>query len=302
MIFLSLQVNSLYPVTWVSATPGYGEALQWVKSHGDRTSRLLDTSIGDLEAYALSGHPAFDSHNEESPPSVAIYRNVLDSVDSEASDGSGLAPATRDGLYLLDVGYVVSRSSLPTDDSWAEAFRSEPFGVWQVAEHSPVVAASHTASVAPDGDPSIGDLIKAMQIDRQTKTAALIPVSSSLEVGKPPGGGVGPLHLTVEGYQVGLTTMSLEYRVSQPAVLQLSYSAYPYLELYLDGVRTSYFNTAFDLIGLITPAGEHRIELRPVLSPMRKISYGLDVLGLCGIALLFLLRQRSTSKGWGRMV
>ncbi len=298
MIFFSLQVNSLYPASWVSATPGYGEALQWIKEHGDRVSRLLDTSIGDLEAFALSGQPAFDSHNEESPPSTALYREILDSVDSKR-DGDSLSPAARDGMYLLDVGYVVSRGGLPPDSVWMATFRSEPFGVWQVYKHSPVVAAPQAAPIGLDSQSSISDLIEAMKIDRQANTAAFIPVANSTEVGRPPGGDAGPLRLTVEDYQVGLTHMSLTYNVSQPAVLQLSYSAYPTLELYLDGARSDYFNTAFNLIGLITPAGEHRIELRPVLSPLRLFSYGADIVGLTAIALLFTRWRSGLSRKSG---
>jgi hypothetical protein len=197
---------------------------------------------------------------------------------------------TRDGLYLLDVGYVAAPGALPPDESWSPKFQSDPFQVWQVRYHSPIVAAPRSAVV---DSTAFSGRVRAMRLNRPADSAALIPVAEAANVNEPViGADQSAVQLKVRDYQVELTRVRIDYEVSQPAVLQLSYSVYPYLQLYLDGRQTEYFATAFSLIGLVTPAGEHQIELRPVLSPLRRVSFVLDVAGLLGIALV---------AGWGRI-
>jgi hypothetical protein len=289
MLFWSLQVNSLYPETWVGARAGYAETLEWVRQTGDRTSRLLNTSVGDLEATALSDQPAFNSHNEESLPSKRLFWETIDLMDDDAADDE-LSARTRDGLYLLDVGYIVTELGLPPDPAWQAGLSSPPFSAWQVAEHSPAIA----APVLAQHETSFSlKQIEDMHIDRENNSAAFLPVQTM-----PAAAGEvalaasrAPLQLTVIGYRVNLTSVVLDYEVSDAAFLQLAYSAYPYLEATLDGKSHEYFRTGFDFVGLATPAGSHRVELRPVLSPLRQAANALDVIGLLLIGVLASWRR-----------
>ncbi|MBI3362675.1 MAG: hypothetical protein HY023_16360 [Chloroflexi bacterium] len=286
MIFLSLQVNSLYPETWVGVEPGRKEYLDWLRANGDRTSRVLADPLGDLEVPALSGQPSFASHNEETPPSAGLYFEVSEAVRDDAK-AHKLRPATRDLLYLLDVEYVALREPAPPDSGWLSGYDGEPYKIWRIAEHSPAVAARSLKPSADAADTSA--LIRNMHLNRPAKTAATIPVKASTAVPESESTGEQdptPLGFIIKQYQVRLTSVTLDYQISAPAYLQLGYSAYPYLDVYLDGRPHESFSTALNLIGLATPAGEHRIELRPRLSPLRVIAYRLDVIGLVAIVVI----------------
>jgi hypothetical protein len=133
-----------------------------------------------------------------------------------------------------------------------------------------------------------------MKIKPDANTAESIPVLAETDAGAPGAvaPGEGPLTSKVTKYRVDLAYVRLDYEISGPAYVQLSYSAYPYLTVYLDGQPTPYFSTALHLIGLATPAGAHRIELRPFLSPVRVAAFAVDVAGGLAIALLAVYAGR----------
>ena len=84
----------------------------------------------------------------------------------------------------------------------------------------------------------------------------------------------------------------MEYELSSPGYLQLSYSYYPYLRVLIDGNEIETFPTAFGLIGLQSYAGVHTLEIIPYLSPLRRVVLAISVLGLLTLALLWLLSFR----------
>jgi hypothetical protein len=296
MIFLTLQVNSLYPETWLATEPGHQEAYDWLRANGDGVSRVLDKSYSHMEVSALTGQPSFFSHIEESPASSMMYYWLAnDSVGEALADGE-MGAATRDGLYMLDVGYLMIADPPPPDSGWQPGYQGTPFSVWQVPAHSPALAAPALRTVSST-DESIDEMIEAMGLDYVANSAEHIPVAASPLTLRPAGleqleSGEGPVKLSLVRYEVGLDSVILEYELSRPAYVQLSYSAYPYLLAYLDGRQQSYFWTAFNFVGFASPAGAHRVELRPALSPLRVVSHWLDALGLLAIAALWLFGVR----------
>jgi hypothetical protein len=182
----------------------------------------------------------------------------------------------------------------PPDSGWQLAFAGEPFSLWQMPAHSPAVAAPGVTALAALPSAAFPDLVEGMRIDPVANSAARIPVLAAPEEAE--AAPAGPLRLTVRDYRVDLKSVRLDYELNEPGYLQLSYSAYPYLHLYLDGQRVDYFSTAFYLIGLHSPAGRHTIELRPVLSTLRLLCYWLDGVGLLAIALLLILGKHPP--GW----
>ena len=78
----------------------------------------------------------------------------------------------------------------------------------------------------------------------------------------------------------------IEYNMSTPAYLQLSYSYYPYLRVLIDGKPVKTFATSFGLLGLESPAGAHIIEIVPYLSDLRLI---VGVVNICTLILLTFL-------------
>jgi hypothetical protein len=288
MIFLTLQVNSLYPEDWIATEPGHQEAYDWVRAHGDGASRLLDRSYSHQEVSVLSGQPSFFSHIEEMPLASALYYWLAEERLAENLAEGSLGPVTRDGLYLLDVGYLMIAEPPPPAAGWLEGYRGDPYSVWQIPQHSPVVAAPRLAVVEPGA--RISALVEGLRLDRASATADHIPVTAALP--RPATAAAGPINLRIIRYEVRLTSVVLEYDLSQPAYLQLSYSAYPYLAAYLDGEPHDYFWTAFHLVGFASPAGRHTVELRPFLSPVRVATYWLDAVGVLAIAALALTARR----------
>ena len=82
--------------------------------------------------------------------------------------------------------------------------------------------------------------------------------------------------------------VQLDYTLSAPAYVQLSYAYYPYLQVRVDGAAVAAFPTTFGLLGFTSPAGRHVATVVPVLSPLRQW-VGMVNLGALLVLLLALL-------------
>ncbi len=95
-----------------------------------------------------------------------------------------------------------------------------------------------------------------------------------------------PLVVDVVDHHMESQYVRIEYSMSTPAYLQLSYSYYPYLRVLIDGKPVKTFATSFGLLGLESPAGVHTIEIVPYLSDLRLI---VGVVNICTLILLTFL-------------
>jgi hypothetical protein len=84
----------------------------------------------------------------------------------------------------------------------------------------------------------------------------------------------------------------IEYSVSTPAYVQLSYAYYPYLRVLIDGTEAPSFPTSFGLIGVQSPAGAHILEIVPYLSPLRVIVGAVNLLSIVGLVAVWALSFR----------
>jgi uncharacterized membrane protein YfhO len=87
----------------------------------------------------------------------------------------------------------------------------------------------------------------------------------------------------------------VEYSVSAPAYVQLSYAYYPYLRVMIDGREVSSFPTSFGLIGVQSPAGTHTVEIFPYLSRLRVIVGVVNVVSILGLVAVWALSFRKRS-------
>jgi uncharacterized membrane protein YfhO len=65
--------------------------------------------------------------------------------------------------------------------------------------------------------------------------------------------------------------------------------------VYVDGQPVTVLRTAGDFIAIQLTAGEHRIELRPYLSPLRRALLALDIVLLI-VAFIILWKGRNSRK------
>lgn len=84
--------------------------------------------------------------------------------------------------------------------------------------------------------------------------------------------------------------VEINARVSAPCFARLAYAYFPYLHVYLDGTEVESMETADHFVALRLEAGEHRIVLKPRLSPLRRWLLLLD-LGLLGTAVWVWVRE-----------
>ena len=135
-------------------------------------------------------------------------------------------------------------------------------------------------------------LAREMSIDRESGAAAFIPI---LAVEGPRGNSTlsgSTLTARVGEHLMESQYVRMDYELSSPAYLQLSYSYYPYLRVTLDGAEVETFPTAFGLIGLQSLAGSHTLEIVPYLSPFRRVVLVFNLAALLLLAALWLLSFR----------
>ena len=131
-------------------------------------------------------------------------------------------------------------------------------------------------------DTPYSNLANEIGIDHAKGTSKFLPVIDKLPLSKDimPS---APLVVDVIEHNMESQYVRIEYNVSTPAYLQLSYSYYPYLRVLIDGKPVKTFPTSFGLLGLESPAGVHTIEIVPYLSQLRVI---VGMVNICTLILI----------------
>ena len=135
-------------------------------------------------------------------------------------------------------------------------------------------------------------LANEIGIDYARGTSDFLPAMDRLPPLKDLTDGV-PLVMDIRDHQMDSQYVRIEYNVSTPAYLQLSYAYYPFLSVLIDGKPVATFATSFGLIGLESPAGAHTIEIIPYLSRLRVI---VGIVNICTLILLAVLWVSSYKK------
>ncbi|MBK8960333.1 MAG: hypothetical protein IPM80_18440 [Proteobacteria bacterium] len=115
-------------------------------------------------------------------------------------------------------------------------------------------------------------LLDAMSIDRRHGTAKAIPVLDREAATAAPAGDAA-LDIEILDFKVDMTHVALRYRANIDSFGQLSFTYFPFLELRVDGQPVAFSRSAFNLIVLALPAGEHLVTLDARASPLRRNAF-----------------------------
>jgi|TARA_B100001964_G_scaffold36089_1_gene38754 hypothetical protein len=297
-----LFVNYMIPVTANGSPENRVAAHQWLAKHRHQIDgRVLDLGQSDIVWYIpmIANLPTYSTQgfaSRWSAPLVAGLRR-FDPV-SLFDEGSNLmrvantamvvvdspsqlenypgAIKSGDGAVMIptDRGLVMIASSMVKEVNLDIHFRATEAAAWSTLSETP-----HS------------NLANEMGIDPLRAAAEFIPAPDplySLDVLSDD----RSLTARVQSHDMESQYVRIEYSVSTPAYVQLSYAYYPYLRVLIDGTEAPSFPTSFGLIGVQSPAGAHILEIVPYLSPLRVIVGAVNLLSIVGLVAVWALSFR----------
>ena len=226
--------------------------------------------------------------------SYAFIYKVLKNARETLPLENTLPERLRQALYLFNVRYLFT-DALPGET--ARALGGENFGgsLWLFTfnDSSPVLASPRIENVAADLKPpqhlldfvldrwdppdSTDRIVAAMGIDTARRQARKILVQTGAT--QAPAFREPSRPIRVEAQEAGTTFLRLVVSSDSDCYLRISQSWFPHQKVLLDGTPCpSIYRSAMDFIVVPFPAGEHTVEIRAVLSPVRKLSLGLTAL------------------------
>ena len=195
------------------------------------------------------------------------------------------------GLHLLNITRtyaLVADTSQPT--GWLLSGWTFPeFGPVLVSPRATGWAALPSASGVQDPEARVLSLIQTMGVNSDAGTCRQVVVADT------------PFHQDLGGspsaqvlsHRVWNQRVQLRLRVTGPCFARLSYSHYPYLRVTVDGQEVEAMVTAGRFIAVRLDAGEHTIRLEPLLSPLRRLLLGLDIVLLAAGAVVLIHQRRN---------
>ncbi len=297
MLRYQLFVNYLVPPSPNGSPRDRVGAHQWLGNHGDQINgRVLDPSQAEngWQIPMVAGVAGYENNGSSSRYSAAFVRNLRPTnpnphgVRTYSLDEL-LGPA-RDLLFIANTGLVIADSPTLLEEYPGAVQTADGAVLIPTGGGAPMLVSEKTMVVEPSLQ--FAPLAREMSIDRENGVAAFIPILA----GEGPSenhslSGSVPM-VIVRNHFMASQYVRMEYELSSPGYLQLSYSYYPYLRVLIDGNEIETFPTAFGLIGLQSYAGVHTLEIIPYLSPLRRVVLAISVLGLLTLALLWLLSFR----------
>ncbi|MBI5081715.1 MAG: hypothetical protein HZB17_10480 [Chloroflexi bacterium] len=242
LVPLSLWVNIKYPDAYLGDRLGRKTILDSLAQLPQKTARIVDADGMNMFILPMhSGLPGFYGHFPDMPKSVPLI-GLIQQITTDLKHGQ-LQPNTLHSLSQMDFGYIITDSGYGNFDGLERMMETDGAILWQVKDHNPVIAVSQ-----PSGDYSFSS----------------IPPTNRVPI-------------TVLDYHMASNTATLKYRSANKAFMQLAYSAYPYLEVKVDGQVVPVTTTALGLIGFWTDAGEHTVTLTPKLSLVRQLTLAISL-------------------------
>lgn len=292
MLRHTLFVNFQVPPSVNASPENRADAHAWLMARrGTGDGRVLDQTAPEngWQVPMLAGMPGFENNGDSPVMAAPFLRNLRPSGPNpwgiRAHTPAELFGEAFPLLLLANVDYVITDAPTPL---------AKRAGAVQTADGAVIVPtggglpmlASVTARVEP---PPLyfAPLANAMQIAPGTATAKFLPVRAQVAA-LPATTNSAELALTVHAHTMRSQLVQLDYTLSAPAYVQLSYAYYPYLQISVDGAPVPAFPTTFGMLGFNSPAGRHVATVVPVLSPLRQW-IGLLNLGALLALLLALL-------------
>jgi hypothetical protein len=267
MLPISLLSNALRPPTFWQVE-GRTAAYTWIQANiTDTASRILEPEVSpyNSDIHLAIGFPSFGTTAHEVPLHVSrTIQFTREKVNADLKAGN-LTPLSQKWLYLTNTSAMVTGQPLP--QTLARDFVQGRYAVIAVPAHSPILAGRRLLISA---DPAnLDSLLATMDIDPSSNSVAAIPVIADgvMDSGPAP----VPVAVRVLNHKLQPQSVSLTYDLSAPGYIQLSYGYYPYLNVYLDGEPVSATESVFGLIVFRSPAGQHTVDLKPYLSPLRQV-------------------------------
>jgi len=151
---------------------------------------------------------------------------------------------------------------------------------------SPILVAPQLSSFAGELAPFA--LIDSMAITparAQSERILVRDIPRTLDLGAQP-------LIEVLDHRVYGQRVSLQVRTDRPSFARLAYAYFPFLEITVDGQPTPFMQTAGRFIALELDAGEHTIEIKARISPLRRNLLIFSVALLLGAAFLIRRERR----------
>ena len=292
MLRHTLFVNFQVPPSVNASPENRADAHAWLRARrGTGDGRVLDQSAPEngWQVPMLAGMPGFENNGDSPVMTAPFLRNLRPSGPNpwgiRAHPPAELFGEAFPLLLLANVDYVITDAPTPLAQR-PEAVQTADGAVIVPTGGGLPMLASAMARVEP---PPLyfAPLASAMQIAPATATAEFLPVRAPVAA-LPAAANSAALALTVHTHLMQSQRVQLDYTLSAPAYVQLSYAYYPHLKVSVDGAAVDVFPTTFGLLGFRSPAGRHVATVVPVLSPLRQWVGILNLGALLALALALL--------------
>lgn len=255
-----------------------------------------------------AGVPTPETGQFGSLPSYAYIYKILKSARETLSVCGTMPEQVRQALCLLNVRYVFTDA---LDEEVARSLGGQNFGgpLWLLTlpEAKPIVATNRLEPAA-DRWPMPRNALDLV-LDRWTPPDPIREILATMEFDPASGrakkiwirGQAGPFETSfeppssvqVEAQEMGLSWLRLRISASSDCYLQISQSFYAYQTVLLDGMPCPrVYRSVLDFIVIPFPAGTHTVEVRALLSPIRKATLALSGFVLAGVVLALVVRGR----------
>jgi hypothetical protein len=166
---------------------------------------------------------------------------------------------------------------------------------YEIPLHSPIAVAGKTSRFDVRFDISnhasedeLTAVLARLRVDSKRHSLIELPLLDGPEVNL----GTDPSCELIE-HQVRNQRVDIVARVDAPCFARLAYAYYPHLRVSVDGREVEKYETGTRFLAIRLNAGEHRIEIVPRLSPLRRLFLGINILVLLAY-LTFLYRDRGS--------
>jgi len=246
--------------------------------------RIMDISKNSplyLQSVLATEHPCVKcaGHETATRTGMILGSAVADQLSKNMEQSRSLTTASINGLYLTNTAYLITNNPTTLSQGFADSV------YLTLTPHSPLIVSGKVE--IPPSNAALIDLFTAINIDPDRLSSDKLFIKSPSDTNT----FVSPLHAKVLNYAMQIDRVDLDFEVSAPAFVQISYAYYPYLKVFLDGKPVTAIETAFGLIGFWADGGTHHVSVRPSLSPTQTACLAVAIISLLYILWLIITNR-----------